>query len=123
MSSIIGARSHVRAKMIRGSSCLMIGPRELATVIGKLETLGLDGGCVNNDPRARINSTIVLLDRETLEFQTLTLTAQSYSKGSTISIFSPLGCALLACLPGHSLTIPGYASGYRFLVSSVKHRE
>lgn len=123
MSSIIGARSHVRGKMIRGSSCLMIGPRELATVIGKLETLGLDGGFLNNDRRARINSTIVLLDRETLEFKTLTLTALSQSKGSEISIFSPLGCALLACRSGHTLTIPGYGSGYRFLVSSVEHAE
>lgn len=123
MSSVIGARAHVRGKKIRGSSCLMIGPRELATVVGKLESLGLGGGKVVEDPRARINSTIVLLDRETLEFKTLTLTAHSYSEESKISIFSPLGCALLACLPGHSLTIPGYGSGYRFLVSSVKHPE
>ncbi|MEH6499824.1 MAG: hypothetical protein V7751_10595 [Pseudoalteromonas distincta] len=123
MSSVIGARAHVRGKNISGSTCLMIGPRELATVVGKLESLGLDGAKALNDPRARINSTVVLLDRETLEFQTLTLTAKNYSRGSQISIFSPLGCALLACLPGHSLTIPGYGSGYKFLVSSVKHPE
>jgi len=121
MSFIIGANASARGRAIKGASCLMIGPRELATVIGKLESLSSDGKKAFNDRRARINSTVVLLDREALEFQTLTLTAQSYSKGSVVSIFSPLGCALLGCLPGHSLTIPGYGSGYRFIVSSVVH--
>lgn len=120
MSSISGVRARVRGnEMTKGSACLMIGPRELASVIGKLELLGRDEARIDNDPRARVNSTIVLLDRETLEFSTLTLTAQSYSTASKVSIFSPLGSALLACLPGHTLSIPGYGSVYRFLVSSV----
>ena len=123
MSSVIGARAHVRGKNISGSTCLMIGPRELATVVGKMESHGLVGANALNNLRVRINRNVVLLDRETLEFQTLTLTAKNYSRGSQISICSPLGCALLACLPGHSLTIPGYGSGYKFLVSSVKHPE
>lgn len=123
MSSMNGARALARSKMNSGSSCLMIGPRELATVIGKLESLGLHAGKLGDDRRARVNSTLVLLDRETLEFKTLILTALSYSKESGISIFSPLGSALLGCLPGHTITIPGYGTGYRFLVSSVSHAD
>lgn len=120
MTSILGVRANVREKTIMGSSSLMIGPRELATVIGKLEALDMEAGRKADESRARINSSVVLLDREALEFRTLTLVAQRPGKESEVSIFSPLGCALLGCRPGDTLTLPGYGSGYRFIVSSVR---
>jgi transcription elongation GreA/GreB family factor len=100
----------------------MIGPHELAAVIGKLDSLCLDGRMFNDDLRARVNSTIVLLDKGNLEFYTVKLTVEN-SKKTDVSIFSPLGSVLLACQPGQALNIPGYGSGYRLLVSSVSHAD
>ncbi|MEH6389822.1 GreA/GreB family elongation factor [Pseudomonas profundi] len=99
----------------------MIGPRELAMVVGKLDQLDHDGlrGLAR---KARIGSELKLLDMENDSFLEIKLTGhgESEARENRISIFSPIGSVLLCAEPGQVLSIPSYCGGYRLLVVEVK---
>ena len=99
----------------------MIGPRELAMVVSKLDQLDHDRprGLAS---KARIGSKLKLLDMENDSFLDVELTGhgESDAQENRISIFSPVGSVLLCTEPGQVLSIPSYCGGYRLLVVEVK---
>ncbi|QJD58741.1 GreA/GreB family elongation factor [Pseudomonas sp. gcc21] len=99
----------------------MIGPRELAMVIGKLDQLDHDRpGSLQR--KAQIGSQLKLLDMENDSFLEVELTGhgESDAGGGRISIFSPVGSVLLCSEPGQVVSLPSYCGGFRLLVVEVR---
>lgn len=120
-------QAHARGLMRRISdgttNWSMIGPQELATVIGKLDRLKHNRLKDEYDGHARPGSLLTLLDLsdDCLIQVQLTVHSRSDVQRNEVSIFSPLGCALLSTAAGAVVSVPGFSSGYRFLVIDVSH--
>ena len=90
--AMVGAGPRLRG----AADSWMIGPHELASVIGKLE----------------------LLDLQTQELVRLRLTERRLRRDE-VSIFSPLGARLLAARTGDVVSPRGVGRGYRLLLVAV----
>ncbi len=118
MSSKMDVSLRTRAWIRKNAGWIGIGPRELATVVGKLDLLGRAPGQAADDHRARLGSSLLLLDMENLEYCEVTLSASSCCRLPMVSVFSPLGSTLLCAKPGTTITLPAF-NGPRFLVVKV----
>ena len=102
------------ARLRGAAGSWMIGPHELASVIGKLELLAR----VGSDDRARLGSELELLDLQSQELLRLRLVDRR-RRSTEVSIFSPLGARLLAARPGEVVSPRCVGRGYRLLVVAV----
>ena len=116
MSSMVDVKRHLRTLARNTAVWHTIGPRELASVIGKLELLERDRTAL----RARVGSELLLLDMNTQDLVELRLTERGCSASAHVSIFSPLGARLLASRPGDLLSLGGFSGGYRLLLVRVE---
>lgn len=108
--AMVGAGPRLRG----AADSWMIGPHELASVIGKLELLARETGC----ERAGLGCVLELLDLQTQELVRLRLTERRLRRDQ-VSIFSPLGARLLAARAGDVVSPRGVGRGYRLLLVAV----
>lgn len=112
---------HSQKTHLKSTRVCLIGPRNLTTLIGKLDRIERYRLSGNIAQVATVDSTVKLLDLEGDSTAELTLVASSQSSPSAyeVSIFSPLGSALLGAVPGEVISLHNYARGCRYLVMSV----
>tara|TARA_R110000868_G_scaffold1683_7_gene13548 strand:+ start:264 stop:635 length:372 start_codon:yes stop_codon:yes gene_type:complete len=112
---------HTRKALLKNTRVCLIGPRDLSTLIGKLDRIERLRSTGHIAQVASIGSKLKLLDLEVDNMAELTLVASSQSSPKTheVSIFSPLGSMLLGAVPGEVVSLQNYARGCRYLVISV----
>ncbi|WP_298184803.1 GreA/GreB family elongation factor [uncultured Pseudomonas sp.] len=112
---------HARKALLKNTRVCLIGPRDLTTLIGKLDRIERFRSSGKIAQVATVGSTLKLLDLEADSIAELTLVANSQSSHETheVSIFSPLGSALLGAVSGEVISLQNFARGCRYLVLSV----
>lgn len=112
---------HTRKALLKNARVCLIGPRDLTALIGKLDRIERLRSTGHLAQVASIGSTLKLLDLEADSMAELTLVASSQSSPEIheVSIFSPLGSALLGAVSGEVISLQNYARGCRYLVINV----
>lgn len=112
---------HARKALLKNTRVCLIGPRDLTTLIGKLDRIERYRANGKITQVATVGSTLKLLDLEADSVAELTLVANSQSshEAHEVSIFSPLGSVLLGAVSGEVISLQNYARGCRYLVLSV----
>lgn len=116
---------HTRKALLGNTRVGMIGPRDLTTVIGKLDRLERNRSTGKTARLATVGSTLKMLDLESDSFIKITLIAcsQSSREDLEVSIFSPLGSVLLGTEAGEVISMQSYARDCRYLVISITNSD